>query len=87
MYNRNIHSSFGRPRMGMHGYGPMHSPHMGHHGPHFGGGYYRRPMIFSMHHPHPFMYGYRRPYCRSYGLGGGLGIIILLLLLSFFFGI
>ncbi|MDO5139627.1 MAG: hypothetical protein Q4D71_14350 [Oscillospiraceae bacterium] len=84
MYNRNFHSSFGRPGMGMHGHGPMHSPHMGYHGPHFGGRYYRRPMISPMYNPNPFMFGYRRPYYRSYGFGGGLGIVIALLFLSFF---
>lgn len=78
MHNRGFHSSFGHHGMGMHGHGPMHSPHMGYHHPSFGMNYYHRPM----YNPAPFMFGYRRPYYRSYGFGGGLGLILILLFLA-----
>lgn len=81
MYNRGFHSSFGHHGMSMHGHGPMHSPHMGYHGPHYGG-YYHHPVAPRMYNPAPLMFGFGRPYHRSYGFGGGLGIILVLLFLA-----
>ncbi len=83
MFNRRIHSAYNYPRMGMPRHHTVHPLMMWDIGPHMHNRYYRRYTTPRFYH-YPFFYGYRMPYYRRYGFGGGLGIILALLFLSYF---